>query len=137
MSKDIKNEEKQPKSIVEIFADNPEGMADYFKLIEENQAKTDKALKKVNDYKFKSKILTDTSNPLTRKEKKKLKKEGFKLSEFDTLDEDKMDDFLDALLEVKGVTEDDADGMNVHEVKIWSQQIVIRTLNPLKFEGND
>jgi len=96
-----------------------EAVKEVYKEQEEN-------IKSIVDYALPD-VLEDIAYPLTFGEKKKLKKHNIK--QVDTLDDDKLDDLLLELLELRKVDSETIDAMAYSDLQIWVRKIAILTFN--------
>lgn len=81
-------------------------------------------IKGIMKYKL-PKILEDTAQPLTFKEKRALS--DYNLREVDDLKDDKFDELIEKLLEERGV--EDIDDLSFSDLQIWVNKIMIATFN--------
>ena len=104
-----------------------------FKAQKDQLKKDDEMIDKLIAHKFPAE-LKENNTPLTRGEKKSLKKQGIDIAEFKYMLDEEKDDLIDKLIELRGL--DGADDIEEPELNLWSTYIITRTLEPLKFEGN-
>ena len=104
-----------------------------FKAQKDQVKKDDEMIEKLIAHKFPVE-LKENNTPLTRGEKKELKKHGIDIADFKYMLDDEKDDLLDKLIELRGI--DGADDIAEPELNLWATYIITRTLEPLKFEGN-
>ncbi len=111
--------------------------AEALKEIEAYQAeakkKKDALLEKIDAYDFKDEKLMSSSGALSRKEKKTLKKKGVDIGSYNVYDGN--DDVIDEIIELRGLKDEDFD--LDYKAHFWATKIIIRTLFPFEYEGND
>jgi len=95
----------------------------------------DDYMDKLIKHEFADENLQRLNKPLKRKQVKALKKEGIDLNSFifnDIVSDDLVDKFLKALNIDESISDEFEDG----ELKLLIETVFLRTLDPMRYEGN-
>jgi len=132
-TKEIQNETQKPLTLEEANKLS-ESMAKYNETMDKTKRKlADKIMAQSKNLPT---ILANASGGIIRTERKKLKKQNIVYETNGIINIEDEDTFLDFMLESRGISDDEADKIEVADLYVWVQLIVGRTLNKELYEGN-